>query len=115
MLFEDRKMVAEKRKRERLKFKTKVILTAQPDVSIEAELTDISMSGLFIQTESQVPIETLVDLDISMTGRSSVLSIRINGNVVRSDESGIGIEFFDELEWLSVFAIYSRRDNLMLP
>ena len=106
-------MVAERRKRERLKLKTKVVLTSQPDVSIEAELTDISMSGLFIQTESQLPIDTLVDLDIRMTGRSSVLSISIKGNVVRSDESGIGIKFLDELEWLSVFAIYSRRDNLM--
>ncbi|MBW1671424.1 MAG: PilZ domain-containing protein [Deltaproteobacteria bacterium] len=102
-------MEIEKRRRARISFYTEIVLKAKGfEVAVNANLKDISMNGLFVETDKKIPIGTPCDIEIIMTGKSSKLMISAEGLVARQGESGVGIQFHDDLEWWTAFSIYSQ-------
>jgi hypothetical protein len=87
-------MNAEKRKKTRVHFKTEVILkTDESEIEAKANSRDISINGVFVNTEKSVPVGTPCDIEILLTGTSTRLALSIKGIVTRQEASGLGIAF----------------------
>lgn len=103
-------MGMEKRGRMRIPYKTKVSVKSDGGFIIrEAELQDISMNGVFLQTDIYLPDGLKCAVEIIFNGKSSVLSIVAQGKVTRKTDSGIAIEFENNLEWWPVFSMFSGQ------
>ncbi len=99
----------EKRKRHRVNFETEVRLKTAEDNIITANSADISMSGLFLETNQTLEIGLECEVSLIIKGKTSKLTIITFGKIVRHVEKsiiGIGVEFVDDLEWWSLFSIY---------
>ena len=87
-------MNEEKRKKTRVDFKTQVILkTDESEIEVEANSKDISIKGIFVNTEKKIPVGTPCDIEILLTGTFTRLALSIKGIIVRQDASGLGIVF----------------------
>ena len=87
-------MNEEKRKKTRVDFKTQVILkTDESEIEAEANSKDISIKGIFVNTEKKIPVGTPCDIEILLTGTSTRLALSIKGIITRQDASGLGIVF----------------------
>ena len=74
-------MSPEKRKNTRISFQTEVVLeTDETRITAAAESKNISLKGMFINTEERLPPGTQCMIEIRLTGSSSKLSIKISGN-----------------------------------
>ena len=58
---------------------------------------NISCSGLFIETESQIPFTTGQNLTMGFTPPNSGNPAIIRGNIVRVDSKGVAIKFDDPI------------------
>ncbi len=84
----------EKRKNTRVAFRTEVeVSTLDETFLARADTRDISLQGVFLRTDRKLPLNQHCDLQIKLTGASSVLSICAKGRVVRQDDNGVGIVF----------------------
>lgn len=98
----------ENRTRMRLPFKTKVQIKNGPDSLIKGEARDVSMSGLFVVSESIIPLESPCEVDFLIEGNSSQLRVKASAVVSRHDNDGFGVRFNDDLEWLPIFAMFGK-------
>lgn len=100
----------ERRKGTRTTFLTRVILSfsdGQDDV--EGDLQDISIFGMFIETDRMVAPGSPCAVRIVITARNSRLVLKdIEGSVVRCDQRGLGIQFDARFEWYVIFKIYTH-------
>lgn len=100
----------ERRKGTRTAFLTRVILSfgnGQEDV--EGDLLNISIFGMFIETDRKVVPDSPCTARIVVTAMNSRLVIEdIVGRVVRSDQRGLGIQFDARFEWFVIFMIYTH-------
>ena len=100
----------ERRKGTRTAFLTRGILSfgdGQEDV--EGDLLNISIFGMFIETDRKVAPGSPCAARIVVTARNSRLVIEdIEGSVVRSDQRGLGIQFDARFEWYVLFKIYTH-------
>ncbi len=105
----------ERRQCTRTPFKTTVLIsTDEEELEVEADLLNISISGMYIEFQRNLPVGTLCSLQIVIAGRYSRLILDdIHGEVVRAEEGGIGIHFTSNMEWFVLFKIYTQyaRDN----
>ncbi|MEW6350916.1 MAG: PilZ domain-containing protein [Thermodesulfobacteriota bacterium] len=78
---------------------TRVVVRMQITVShgeaglIARELQDISMGGAFIVNGTPLPVGTACVLSLEVSGPSSVLQIELEGEVIRTDGTGMAIRF----------------------
>ena len=87
-------MNEERRGKTRVHFKTQVTLKAdESKIVSEANSKDISIKGMFVNTEKKMPVGTPCDIEILLTGTSTRLALSIKGIVIRQDASGLGISF----------------------
>ena len=87
-------MKDERRRKTRVHFKTQVTLKAdESEIVSEANSKDISIKGMFVNTEKKMPIGTPCDIEILLTGTSTRLALNIKGKVTRQDATGLGISF----------------------
>ncbi|MBW2020589.1 MAG: PilZ domain-containing protein [Deltaproteobacteria bacterium] len=87
-------MDEEKRKKTRVHFRTQVILkTDESEIVAEANSKDISMKGIFVNTEKKIPVGTPCDIEILLTGTSTKLALTVKGVIKRQDASGLGVAF----------------------
>ena len=88
-------MEGERREKTRVDFKTQVILNAgtSSEIVAEGDLKDISLKGIFVCTEKMIPIGSMCDIKILLSGTSSELSLKMKGQITRQDPSGLGIAF----------------------
>ncbi|MEN8190231.1 MAG: PilZ domain-containing protein [Thermodesulfobacteriota bacterium] len=84
----------ERRQKKRVRFKTGVVLkTEWNEFSADAHSRDISLDGIFIQTDAPLEIGQFCELDITLSGTSSKLQLTVKGRVVRREDQGIAIKF----------------------
>ncbi len=103
-------MAGEKRGRMRISYNTNVAVKSDGEVVIAAaKLHDISMRGVFLDTDEYLPDGLECEVEIVLNGASSTLTILAQGIVARKTDEGIGIEFSDNLEWWPVFSMYAGR------
>jgi hypothetical protein len=110
-----RNMEEERRKRTRVHFTTQVIVkTDKSEIVAEANSEDISIKGIFVNTEKKVPVGTPCDIEILLTGMSTKLALTIKGVITRQDESGLGIAFdsmdLDSYIHLKNIILYNASD-----
>lgn len=110
-----RKMEEERRTRTRVHFTTQVIVkTDESEIVAEANSEDISIKGLFVNTEERIPVGTPCDIEILLTGTSTRLALTIKGIITRQDASGLGIAFdsmdLDSYVHLKNIVLYNASD-----
>ena len=100
----------EKRKNTRVHFNTRVVLKCT-DIEIEAvaHSKDISMKGIFVETDRKLPIGTHCDVEIFLSGTSSQLALSMKGLVVRDIPAGLGIHF----ESIEVDSFFHLKNLIM--
>lgn len=100
----------EKRLCTRTPFLTDVTLRlGDVDKGIQADLLNISMSGMFVRVDQVIPVGTPCTIEIRVTGNHSRLRLEdIQGEVVRQDEQGMAIQFVSKMEWFVIFKVYTH-------
>lgn len=89
-----RKVEDERRKRTRVHFSTQVVIkTEDSEVRAEANSEDLSIKGVFVNTEQKIPLGTPCDIEILLTGTSTRLALTIKGVISRQEATGLGIAF----------------------
>jgi hypothetical protein len=63
------------------------------DESITGEIENLSLTGTFVKTPAQIPVDTEVQITIMLAGASSELSVNVKGKVVRTEADGFGVRF----------------------
>lgn len=94
----------------RTPFLTDVILrSASDDAGVQADLLNISISGMFVQVNQGIPVGTSCIIEIRVMGNHSRLVLEdIHGEVVRQDENGMAIHFTSRMEWFLLFKVYTH-------
>ncbi len=82
----------EKRDATRIVFKVKAIVSVNGR-KIRGNVENLSMTGMFLVTPENLPKAKKIDVEISLSGSTSRLKVRIKGSVVRSDTRGIALHF----------------------
>lgn len=86
----------ERRSSERIKVNLRGIFYKNGSSALGSRVTNISMSGLFMEIPNYIKLgaDILIDIDAENIGQI----IGVSGHVVRNTESGVAIEFsqFDE-------------------
>mgnify|MGYP001545781045 CR=1 FL=1 len=100
----------ERRERDRTPFVTDVTLICEDgDVSVEAELQDISIIGMFIRTDRELRAGTTCEIIISISAKNSRLILEdIYGEVIRVSDEGAALRFTSNMEWFVLFKIYTH-------
>ncbi len=87
-------MGEERRNKTRVQFETRVVVRAGDTVvTSRAGSRDISLRGLYIETDRELPEGASCEVEILLTGTSSNLFIKVQGRVARRERKGLGIEF----------------------
>ncbi len=98
----------ERRKSFRLPFATKVICQANGE-KYPGTIKDLSISGLFMETDDCPPLDAQCEIEIILEGENSRLMIdRLAGSVVHN-HNGIGIHFDARLEWVAIVPVYFHK------
>ena len=81
---------------------------------IEGKLQDISIIGMFIETNASIPVGSSCSIQIIIPAQNSRLILEdIQGVVVRSMDTGLGIQFTSNMEWFVIFKIYTHFSGLI--
>ena len=98
----------ERRECTRTPFNTTVLLSTEiQDVEVEANLQNISISGMYVEVDQSLPVGTHCSIKILIKGQHSYLTLDdIQGDVVREDEGGVALCFTSNMEWFVLFKIY---------
>jgi hypothetical protein len=80
----------------------RVVFDSQADIAyngntISCEIENLSMEGMFLQTNEKIPEKTEVNASIQLSGSTTNLCIDLKGTVVRCEKNGIAIKF-NEIE-----------------
>jgi ribosomal protein S1 len=82
----------EKRKHRRVRFEvTAAVRSGQTRIS--GMVDNLSMKGMFLNTAETIDGDGPLEISITLSGSSSMLSIMLKGRVVRHTEAGIAVEF----------------------
>ena len=96
----------EQRQAQRILFVSKAIVRHGPDQAIEAKVDtrDISLKGLFLETDAVIPVDTSCELEIHLSGATSKMDFTVQGVICRHDSSGMGVAFthLDEDSYLHI-------------
>jgi hypothetical protein len=98
---------------------SRVQLQASVNLKIEGEifaadtdLRDVSLDGISISTAKKLPINNICDVEITITGPSSVLRLTGKGRILRQDSHGAAVKFteldMDSYMYLKNIMIYNR-------
>jgi hypothetical protein len=82
----------EKRKNKRVPFHAEAMVKNK-DIMINGKIVNLSMRGMFLNTDGRLPNDDQVKITILLTGSSSQLSIDLMGRVSRQTDIGIAIVF----------------------
>jgi len=78
------------------RFRTSIkvrVFCEQPYEARCGRVTDISTSGVFIQTNLQVPLLARISVEIPTPTRDGTVTLHVSGCVVRKAARGVGIEW----------------------
>jgi len=84
----------DKRNKTRVEFRSEATVKHQ-DIIITGTISNLSLKGLLLNCTEKLPVNTTVDITITLSGSTTNLSININGKVIRLEDQGMAIEFFE--------------------
>ncbi len=82
----------EKRKNRRVPFEVVATVQSGP-IGLNGTVDNLSMTGMFLNTQERLAGDSALQVSITLTGSSSALSIECKGRALRQTETGIAIEF----------------------
>jgi hypothetical protein len=82
----------EKRNFSRVDFKVSALLQSE-GVALKGEVKDVSLHGLYLVTDQQLPIGTPVEITIYLSTAVDPVVINVSGTVARQMSGGIGCSF----------------------
>ena len=88
-------MEDDQRKRTRVHFKATVNLIGGGRELQNLASRDLSLKGLFVETDQPLPLETEVDVGLNLSGTTSSVLLKMTGKVARVDGNGMGIDFME--------------------
>jgi len=105
----------EKRRRTRVSFATRVVIKFEnSEIETEASTQDVSLNGMFIESEDKIPLGTACSVKIYLPGATEDMALHIDGRVCRHAQSGVGINFEamdpDSFSHLKNIAMYNSSD-----
>lgn len=84
----------ERRATQRVPLKATVnVLQEGKHLATDISAKDISLDGINLHTSSPLPMSQICDLEITISGPSSVLQLRAKGKVLRDDLHSAAIKF----------------------
>jgi len=83
----------EKRKFTRIDFRTEIKVSTGEAEIISSNMRNVSLGGIFIDTEETIPVGAECAITIDLVGPASSLRFLVEGEVVRKDEEGIAVRF----------------------
>ena len=99
---------SERRSRLRIDYTAAMIICPKGEAPITGQCVNVSMDGIFMETQKVVPVGAECGVQISLQGPNSTLTIDVEGVVVRSGSGSLGLRFRDNLEWWAIFTIYAQ-------
>ncbi|MFH1985824.1 MAG: PilZ domain-containing protein [Pseudomonadota bacterium] len=105
-----------KRTHERVAFSAQVTVFCKGQRIVSgADTRNISLKGIYVETDKRLGIGTHCGLELQLTGASSQLTLNIDGRVVREDDAGFGIVFntvdLDSYFHLKNILLYNAVDS----
>lgn len=82
----------ERRNFSRVDFKVSALLQSE-GVALKGEVKDVSLHGLYFQTDEQLPIGTPVEITIYLSAAIEPVVINVSGAVARLMPGGLGCAF----------------------
>ena len=82
----------EKRNFSRVDFKVSALLQSE-GVALKGEVKDVSLHGLYLATDQEIPIGTPVEITIYLSTALDPVVINVSGSVARLMPGGIGCSF----------------------
>jgi hypothetical protein len=86
---------SEQRRSQRIRFTSKAILRYGHDLSLEAKVDtrNISLHGIFLETDTRIALNTSCDIEIHLSGATSLMNFRAQGVIQRHDPAGMAVSF----------------------
>lgn len=76
----------------RVDFRVSALLQAE-GVAVKGEVADISLHGVYIETEERIPVGTPVEITVYLSSATEPVVINVKGVVARLVPGGIGCAF----------------------
>jgi len=84
----------EEREKKRVAFHVKAILKYGDEI-IEGEVENLSITGMLLKTERDIPDTIVINISMILSGLSSKLNLNLTGQVARKSGDGIAITFVE--------------------
>ena len=82
------------------------------DQIISGPISDISIAGLYVETEERPEPGTIFEVEIVLSGRHSQMILgSMTGKIVRIDESGLAVTFDKRFEWFAMVPLYFNTSS----
>lgn len=102
------------RKFSRVRFRVIATATAGGR-SFQGRVTDLSMNGVFLETQERLPEGELTDIVVTLEGSDPQIILGFEGRVCRVTDDGIGFKFeridFDSYTHLKNIITYNIADS----
>ncbi len=101
----------EKRQYSRVSFATDIriqIESGGKSVQVQGSSKDLSLKGLFVQTQKTFALDSVCEIIIYLTGGIDEIILKIKGRVARVSQNGMGV-IFDSMDVDS----YSHLKNIV--
>lgn len=83
-------------------------------LEITGRIQNLSLAGLFIETDSAPPVGVECSVVLHLGGRGSGVAVRACGRITRADERGAGMRFeevnYDAMDHLRQLLLYNAVD-----
>lgn len=84
----------ERREKIRVDFATKVTITTQKSkITVNGSSNDLSLSGIFVKTNEDIPEGTQCEVEVWLTGMEEEIALKMQGYVVRKVKGGLAVAF----------------------
>ncbi len=89
---------SERRNELRVDFTTKVfIMVGDQQTRYDGDSRDISLRGVFLNTEDPLEINSDCDIEIRLAGAQDDIILSLKGHIIRKEEKGYAI-YFDSVD-----------------
>ncbi len=92
-------------------------LRSGASVDINGTLANVSVNGMFLNTEAHLPEEARCDISLFLEGGEETVTIQIEGKVIRNAPWGIALQFTkilgpESLSHLQNLVLYNSGDQI---
>jgi hypothetical protein len=105
-----------KRKETRVIFTRTITLFAQEQAHGQYRARNLSLGGLFLEGNIDIPVGADCRLELHEINRHSSLNLNFYGKILRQENDGVGVQFTDmendSFMFLQTLVLYSSHDPI---